>query len=515
MEQSITRRGFLGTAGVAGVAMATCAAPFAHADEAAPAAGYTYAKTPDDVAGFTQIETDVFVIGGGGAGICAALAAAENGANVVLAEKSGILGGATTLSGGKIPAVGTKQQVDLGEEDSVGACAMDIFRPNNYSVREDLVYTVAEKGKDMIEWTEGFGVVWTIMDSLYYGQTAYRMHNADGNGAGLTEKLIAAMEANSAITTMMNCEVKGLIVDGDTVVGGYGTDESGADVAIVAKNTVLASSGFGNNPDMLAQYCPEAVPAVKIVAPGATGEGILWGAELGAELQNMGSWQGYAFHDVDNDGTVEQTLLDNGGIFVNPEGNRFCNEYDGYSELTPHILAQTDHIAYLCFTDIQVEQSAGFAGWQEEGIVYQGDTAEDLAAAIGVDPAKLAKTFADYQAGIENGLDKFNRCKFPANFDGPYYALKVTGEIRHTQGGIVTDVACHALRADKSLIKGLYAAGGCTEGFSSRGGAAYMSGNGLIQALVFGKIAGEKAATEDPASAELAVWEKSEIDAYL
>ena len=78
--------------------------------------------------------------------------------------------------------------------------------------------------------------------------------------------------------------------------------------------------------------------------------------------------------------------------------------------------------------------------------------------------------------------------------------MKVTGEIRHTQGGMATDLAGHVLRADKSLIKGLYAAGGCTEGFSSRGGAAYMSGNGLIQALVFGKIAGAAAATESPES---------------
>ena len=80
---------------------------------------------------------------------------------------------------------------------------------------------------------------------------------------------------------------------------------------------------------------------------------------------------------------------------------------------------------------------------------------------------------------------------------------------------MATDVAGHVLRADKSLITGLYAAGGCTEGFSSRGGAAYMSGNGLIQALVYGKLAGARAATEDPADPQVAVWEKSEADAYL
>ena len=130
-------------------------------------------------------------------------------------------------------------------------------------------------------------------------------------------------------------------------------------------------------------------------------------------------------------------------------------------------------------------------------------TIAELAAAIGTDAATLEKTIAEYQAAIEKGEDKFNRSHLPESFDGPYYAVRVTGEIRHTQGGMATDLAGHVLRADKSLIKGLYAAGGCTEGFSSRGGAAYMSGNGLIQALVFGKIAGAAAATESPESATI------------
>ena len=112
-------------------------------------------------------------------------------------------------------------------------------------------------------------------------------------------------------------------------------------------------------------------------------------------------------------------------------------------------------------------------------------------------------------------MDKFNRAHLPATFEGPYYAVKLTGEIRHTQGGMATDVAGHVLREDGTLIDGLYAAGGCTEGFSSRGGAAYMSGNGLIQALVFGRIAGIAAATEQRGGAQVVVWEKTGIDDYL
>ena len=93
----------------------------------------------------------------------------------------------------------------------------------------------------------------------------------------------------------------------------------------------------------------------------------------------------------------------------------------------------------------------------------KGASSAELAAAIGTDAATLEKTIAEYQAAIEKGEDKFNRSHLPESFDGPYYAVRVTGEIRHTQGGMATDLAGHVLRADKSLIKGLYAAGGCTE----------------------------------------------------
>ncbi|MEG1494289.1 MAG: FAD-dependent oxidoreductase [Gordonibacter sp.] len=474
-----------------------------------------YAKRKGDVASMTQSETDVLVIGGGGAGICAALSAAEQGAQVVLCEKTSVLGGATMLSSGKIPAVGTKQQAGMGETDSVEACVIDIMRPSNYSVRPDLVYTVTEQSRDIVEWTESHGAVWNIDAALYYGQTAHRMHTTENAGKGLTDALIASMGGNQAIKQMLSCEIQGLVLDdeGEAVIGAYG--KSGKDqVAIIAKNTVLASSGFANNPGMLAQYCPEAVDAFKRVAPGATGEGILWAQELGVELQNMGSYQGHAFHGVDNDETLEQAMANNGGIIVNQEGNRFMSEYGGYSELSPHILAQTNRIAYLCFTDAQVAKSLKFPGWDKAGIVKKGATATELAAAIGADAATLEKTISEYQAALGKGEDKFNRSHLPASFDGPYYALKITGEIRHTQGGMPTDVAGHVLRADRSLVQGLYAAGGCTEGFSCRGGAAYMSGNGLIQALVFGKIAGAAAATEDKESAQLVEWKKGSIDAY-
>lgn len=469
--------------------------------------------TTVDVSSMKALTADIAVIGGGGAGIAAAIAAAEAGRNVILMEKTGLLGGATILSGGIIPATGTDEQIEYGvTDDTVGTNARDILRPNNYSVRQELVYTVAEKGKDMVDWLRSMGVKWTLMDSLFYGQSEHRMHLAEGAGAGMTTVMIDHLKSLKNVTVMTTCTVNGLLFADGMVTGCYGTDEEGKDFALTATNTILASSGYGNNDEMIQKYCPEVKDAVKIVAAGATGEGIKWGFQLGANVANMGAYQGYAFHTVDNDKSGEQGILNNGGIFVNEQGKRFVNEYGGYSELTPHVLAQSNHQCWCIFTDAQKEMSSRYADWEADGIVFKGDTVEDLAKAIGVDAEVLTKTIDTYKEGIKSGEDVFNRCKLPENFEGPYYAVRNTGEIRHTQGGISTDVGAHVLKSDGTLIPGFYAAGGCTEGFSSGDGAAYMSGNGLMQALIYGKIAGTNAASETPDTAKVVAWEYSDID---
>ena len=442
------------------------------------------------------VTTDVVVVGGGGAGISAAIAAAQNGASVVLIEKVGYLGGATLMSGGLIPAVGTKEQIEAGIDDNIEWFVRDIMRPSNYAVREDLVYAVAEEAKPTIEWLEDLGVKFSVVTtSLYYGQSNYRMHLAEGSGKGLTETIIASLEGIPEITVMLNTNGTGLITDQSGKVLGVTAEGADGEIQILAKNTVLATSGFAANKEMVAKYMPEVKDAFPYYAPGATGDGILWGLELGAAIANMGAYQGHAFYGV-GFGTVDQGIANRGGIFVNQNGVRFCNEYGGYSELTPHVLHQPGNYAYMIFDSTNAAATANFETYNGAGIVFAADTPEELAAQLDIDPAVLAQTFAEYQASIERGEDEFNRTKLPAAFEAPFYAIKITGDLRHTQGGLVTDVATHVLKEDGSLIPGLYAAGGVMEGFSSTGGAAYMSGNGLLQAIIFGKIAGEKAATE-------------------
>lgn len=455
-----------------------------------------------------QLDTDVVVVGGGGAGMAAAIAAGQAGKSVILIEKVGYLGGATMISGGLIPAVGTKQQVEAGIDDNLEWFVRDIMRPSNYSVRKDLVYSVAENAKPTIEWLEELGAKFSVVtSSLYYGQSNYRMHLAEGSGKGLSAAMVAYLEEMGNVKVLFNTPGTGLATnEKGEVIGVYAENKEDGKLFISAKNTVLATSGFAANKEMIEEYIPEMKYAYPLVAPGATGEGILWGQELGAAVANMGAYQGHAFYNEEFGGSMEQAIANRGGIFINTNGVRFVNEYGGYSELSPHVLAQPGHHAYMVFNQAIADQSANFKKYQEAGIVYSGKTAEELAKDIGLPVEAVAKTIADYKVSIEKGEDELNRTKLPAHFDGPYYAVKITGDLRHTQGGLVIDTAAHVLTTEGKVIPGLYAAGGVTEGFSSTGGAAYMSGNGLLQAVVLGKIAGEKAATEVRGTVTAVEW---------
>ncbi len=454
-----------------------------------------------------DLTTDVVVVGGGGAGIASAISASQNGADVILIEKMGYLGGATMFSGGIIPAVGTTQQQEANIQDDNDWFARDVLRPSNYSVRKDLVYKVVEESKPLIEWIESMGVHFDLItNSLYYGQSNYRMHLAEGGGSQMTSTMIDYLEGIDNITILTSTAGTGLLTNDKGEVIGVSANDGEKDFNIYANNTVLATSGFAANKEMLEEYIPEMVDAYPLVAPGATGEGILWGMELGAAVANMKAYQGHAFYNEESNQTIAQAIANNGGIFVNKNGVRFTNEYNGYSELSPHVLAQPGKYAYLVFDQNIADNTGQFEGYVEQGIVTSGNTAEELAANLGIDEAAMKDTFDRYVASIAKGEDEFNRTKLPESWEGPFYAIRITGDLRHTQGGLVTDTDAHVLREDGSVIQGLYAAGGVTEGFASTGGAAYMSGDGLLQAFVFGRIAGKNAATEEKGNIQATVW---------
>ena len=408
------------------------------------------------------------------------------------------------MSGGIVPAAETIQQKEAGIVDNQDLFTRDIFRPNSYSVRKDLVYTVTENAKNVVEWFEGQGVKMSLItNNLYYGQSNYRMHIADGSGSGMTRVLIDNVNKNDNIEVLLSSPAIKLAVENGQVIGAFINKDNKNTVLIKAENTVLCTSGFAANKEMIEEFIPEMANAYPLVAPGATGEGIIWGQNLGADVANMESYQGHGVYSEELRSSTDLNILYRGGILVNKNGERFTNEHKGYSELSPDVLAQPDYHVYMVFNQANADSTPSFADYDNAGILTKADTIEELATALNIDQDKFKTSIDDYMNGIEKGQDSLNRTLFPEHFDGPYYALEITADIRHTQGGLVTDTVGHVVKEDGTLIQGLYAAGGVMEGFSDTAGPGYMSGNGLLQAFVFGRLAGEHAATTTRADAKI------------
>lgn len=457
------------------------------------------------------LETEVLVLGGGGAGITSALTASENGSKVILTEKIGYLGGATIISGGIVPAANTRQQQEAGIVDNNDLFARDIFRPSSYSVRKDLVYTIADNAKDVIEWLEDEGVKMSLItDNLYYGQSNYRMHIAEGSGVGMTQTLIDNVKNDENIEVLLNSPATELAVANGEVIGAFVKRDNEETILIKAENTILATSGFAANKEMLEEYIPEMVNAHPLVAPGATGEGIIWGQNLGANVANMKAYQGHGVFSEELDKSLDLNILYRGGILVNKDGHRFTNEHKGYSELSPEVLSQPTGHVYMIFDQENADNTSRFKEFDDAGIVTRASNLDDLAKVLDIDSENLKAAVEDYRNGIKTGQDSLNRTLFPEDFEAPFYAIDTTADFRHTQGGLVTDVVGHVLKADGNIIKGLYAAGGVMEGFSDTAGPGYMSGNGLLQAFVFGRLAGEQAANTTREEAKVVTMEFDE-----
>lgn len=437
-------------------------------------------------------ETDIVVVGGGGAGIVSALKASENGAQVILLEKMGYLGGATMLSAGIIPAAGTSFQKEAGIEDTPIQMAKDILRPSHYSVNKELVNMVAERSDNIVDWMEELGVEWNLLTGfLYKGQSNYRMHQAAGEGAQLTKTLISEMYNRDNIEVMLETPGTGLLTDSkQKVLGVTAENKSGEEILIKAENVILATSGFAANEKMLEKYMPEIKGAYPRVAPGATGEGIKWAQKLGADVANMSAYQGYAPISNKTKASLDLSMLYRGAILVNNRSSRFVNEHQGYSELSAHVVNQPNNIAYLIMDKNVAEGTSELEKYKEDDILFKAESPERLAEKINLNADKLTKIFSDYKKTIKNGGDRYNRTKLPTNWQPPFYAIEVTSDLRHTQGGLAINTKAQVLDTNGDPIENLYAAGGVAEGFSSSGGPAYMSGNGLLQAFAYGELAG-------------------------
>lgn len=445
----------------------------------------------------------VIVIGGGAAGLTAALAIRDAGVEVVVLERDPVPQGSTALSSGFVPAAGTKAQKRLGIPDSPELFIRDLTAKAKGQADPRQVAALAHGIGPAIDWlAERHAVPLQVIDGfLYPGHSVLRMHGTPGRtGAELMDYLRRAAE-RAGIDIITEAHVHGLhAATGDRVIGVRLDRPDGTTEDLGCQALVLACSGFGGNPEMVRRYIPEMATALYFGHMGNSGEAMSWGAALGAGLRDMGSYQGHGSVATPSNILITWALMMEGGFQVNAAGRRFSNEHAGYSEQSVAVLSQPGGVAWNIYDQRLHDLGLAFEDYRDalaQGAIRSAPSIESLAAALGLPAAALAATLAETQtaAANESLRDRFGRRFFgkPA-LAPPFYGVKVTGALFHTQGGLLIDEHARVLRGPGGPLPNLFAAGGAACGVSGPAVWGYLSGNGLLAAIGFGRIAGDGAA---------------------
>ena len=440
-------------------------------------------------------QVQVAIVGAGACGLTAAIRMRDAGVECVLLERDASPSGSTALSSGFIPAAGTRLQRSLGIDDSPAAFAQDVQAKAHGNAAAHLVGPYTQAVAQAVDALERHGVVFEVLDGfLYPGHRVRRMHAVpERTGAALMVQLERAATAAGA-DILCSALVRELWVDANDRVLGLGYQRPDNSIETLACDTlVLACNGFGGNPQMVHELLPQMREAIFAGHAGNDGSAVAWGRQLGARLADLGGYQGHGSWAVPQGALISWAVMMQGAVQINADGARFHDETQGYSEAAVHVLAQPGGIAWNVFDAPLLEMARGFPDFnqaEQAGALKSAPDQAALARLIGCDAAALHTALAEVRPGLPDGFGRV----FKRALAAPYYAVKVTGALFHTQGGLDIDAHCHVLKHDGSPFANLLAAGGAARGVSGNAVWGYLSGNGLLSALGGGWIAAGSAA---------------------
>lgn len=449
-----------------------------------------------------EFEMPVVVVGAGACGLTAALAAHDAGQEVLILERDENPQGSTSLSAGLIPAACTKLQQAAGIDDSVALFAQDIVDKAKGKTSSEMAHVAARTSGPMIDWLiESHGVPFELVTGfLYPGHSRMRMHGPKSRtGADIEQSLLAAV-SKAGIDLITGASVEDLYADGEGRITGLRFRRpDGALETVGCRALVLASSGFAGDADMVRAYIPEIADAECCGHLSNTGDAVKWGQVLGAALGDMAAYQGHGSVAHPHSLPLTWATITLGGVLINLHSKRFSNEMIGYSEHGAIVAGQPEHLAWDIYDSRGHEAAMGFHDYRELNKLGAIKTARDLAelaALTGLDLPTLEAEFAAIEvASLASKPDHLGRKIDPEHLlTPPYYAVKVNGALFHTQGGLVIDKNARVLRPDGSALPNLMAGGGAARGLSGDSSYGYMSGNGLLSATTFGRLAGISAA---------------------
>lgn len=444
-----------------------------------------------------SVDTDVIVIGAGGGGLSAAIEAHDAGANVVLVEKMPFVGGNTARATGGINAAGTKFQEAAGIKDSVDVHYADTMKGGGDINDPALVKFMTEHAGSAVDWLTKLGADLTDVGSLG-GATNKRAHRPTG-GAPVGDHLVNVLYENSTargINTMLETQATEIIYEDGKVKGIKAVShKDGKEIPYIinADAVVIASGGFGNNPELYTKYQPQLKGFITTNQPGSTGDGIVLAEKVGADFVDLEQIQIHPTVHAETAALVTEAVRGNGAILVNSKGERFTNEMATRDKVSAAILEQEGKYAYLVFDQTVRESLKAIEKYISQGLTTEGATPEELGKALKMDGATLKTTIDTWNTAVKATKDEaFGRASgMEIAFEkSPYFAIKIAPGVHHTMGGIKINTNAEVVNKDGAVIPGLFAAGEVTGGVH---GAERLGGNALADIIVFGRTAGVKA----------------------
>ncbi len=488
-------------------------------------------------------DTDIVVVGAGGAGMVAAITANDAGKKVVVVESQPAVGGNSVKSTGGMNAARTvyqdkntfgeaagvektlaaaegyadneaitalaatvKEQWEAyqaspeGYFDSTELFALDTLIGGKGLNDPGLVNTLVSNSADAIDWLSSVGIDLNNV-AAFGGASVKRIHrpvNAEGKvvsvGAYTVPLLEKASQERENITLLTDTTaVKILTDDTGAACGIVATGKTGNTVTVNAKAVILATGGFGANLDMVVRFVPRLDGFMTTNAAGIQGQGILMAEELGAATVDMDQIQIHPTVQADTASLITEGLRGDGAILVNANGERFVDEVGTRDVVSAAEIAQPGSFSWLVVDQKMVDASSVIQGYINRGFMYGADSYEELAAVLDIPAEAFRATMEKWNGCVTEKSDpEFGRTSFAAPLDtAPFYAVKVTAGIHHTMGGLKIDESTHVLNTAGEIIPGLYAAGEVTGGVH---GANRLGGNAVADFVVFGRIAGQQAA---------------------
>lgn len=459
-------------------------------------AGCSAAPEAQTPSGKFDAEVDYLIVGGGAAGIASAVEAADQGIeNIMIVEKTGMLGGAAVYSGGIFGGVETQVTQALDLHVDVEDVIAEQQREKHYILDEELTRLTIESAGKTIDWmidTLGVQFQPEVIVKDGYG-TFQTIHLVEGEGSGLREPFEKAI-ADRAIDVRLNTEATALIMEDGRVIGAECVNENGETIRIKAKAVLMATGGYSANGDLMAAVAEQNRYFQTSNLAYQTGDGLVMATAVGAGVQNLDQVQVY-LREVENRTSQFPYMFT---IFVGQDGRRFMDEkrtaQTWNQEIKDDVVDLYGRTGVDYFWSLADEASLEMmqiadAAKDHEGVVV-ADTLDELAQKTGIDAEALKATvdrWNSFAAKMED--EDYGRTAqfwFPIS-TGPYYALKTTFFSSVCHGGITKNQNAQVTRIDGSVIDGLYAAGEVTTVTNSNG---YTISN----AMTFGRIAAQHVA---------------------